>query len=179
MEQLKVGDAVITRDGEDAPIIWIGHRRIDLTRHPHPQQARPMRIAADALAEGVPRRDLLLSPDHALFIGGALIPAKALLNDRNIRQLAPKSVTYFHIDLAEHNVIFAENCAVETYLETGNRGAFANGTQALTLHPDFAQTLREQKSCAPFIDSGPTLEAAREQTMRRHYEMRRKGSSAF
>ena len=179
VEKLVVGDMVITRSGEDGPIIWIGRRRIDLTRHPHPEQARPIRISADALDDGVPRRDLLLSPDHALFINGALIPAKALLNDRNVVQLSPQTITYFHIELAAHNVIFAENCAVETYLETGNRGAFANAAGALTLHPDFAQTLREQKSCAPFTESGPILDAAREQTMRRHYEMRRKGSSAF
>ena len=172
VEDLAVGDTVITSTGDDAPIIWIGRRRIDLTRHPKPQKAQPIRIDAEAFGDGVPSRDLLLSPDHALFLGGVLIPAKELINNRNIQQLARRAVTYFHIELAEHAIIFAENCPVETYLETGNRSAFENGAGAITLHPDFAQTLREQQSCAPFTVSGPALAAAREATLRRYYEHR-------
>ncbi len=172
VEDLAVGDTVITSTGDDAPIIWIGRRRIDLTHHPKPEKAQPIRIDAEAFGDGVPSRDLLLSPDHALFIGGVLIPAKALINNRNIQQLSRRGVTYFHIELAEHAIIFAENCPVETYLDTGNRSAFENGAGVITLHPDFAQTRREQQSCAPFTVSGPALEAAREATLRRYYEQR-------
>ena len=172
VEHLAVGDTVITNTGDDAPIVWIGRRRIDLTRHPRPEKAQPIRIDAGTFGDGVPSRDLLLSPDHALFINDVLIPAKALINNRNIRQLDRPAVTYFHIELAEHSIIFAERTAVETYLETGNRGAFENGAGAIALHPDFAQTLREQQSCAPFTVSGPALEAAREAVLRHYYRDR-------
>jgi autotransporter passenger strand-loop-strand repeat protein len=169
VERLRTGDAVINRRGEDVPIIWIGRRRLNLERHQRPEQAQPVRIAADAFADGVPARDLVLSPDHALFLDGVLVPAKALINGRNVVQLRRQAVTYYHVELAEHDVIFAEGCAVESYLETGNRGAFENGGGAITLHPDFAQSRREAESCAPFTESGPVLEATAALLLRRHY----------
>ncbi len=127
MEKLVVGDTLITLDGEDAAIMWIGRRSIDLQRHPKPEKVQPIRIAADAFGQGAPSRDLILSPDHALFLEGHLVPAKALVNGADITQLQRKSVTYYHVELAKHSVIFADNLAVETYLETGNRGSFENG----------------------------------------------------
>jgi hypothetical protein len=130
---------------------------------------QPVRIAADSFAEGVPSRDLIVSPDHALFIDSVLIPAKALLNGRNVRQLNRQTVTYYHVELASHGVLFADGMAAESYLETGNRGAFENGTAALTLHPDFAQTLREARSCAPFTETGPIVEAVALRLLQRHY----------
>jgi hypothetical protein len=167
VEQLQIGDLVISRDGEDVPITWIGRRRIDLLRHPHPAQAQPVCIVADALDEGIPCRNLVVSPDHALFLGGHLIPAKALVNGASIYQLNRASVVYYHIELAAHGIIFAEHAAVESYLETGNRGAFENGGGATILHPDFGQALREAGSCAPFIESGPAFEEVRFRLSRR------------
>jgi hypothetical protein len=161
VEQLKAGDLVISQEGEDRPILWIGKRGIDLSRHPHPAQAQPIRIVADALTNGVPCRDLVVSPDHALFFDGHLIPAKALVNEVSIYQLNRAAVIYYHIELAEHGIIFAENAPVETYLETGNRGAFENGGGAISLHPNFGQAMREAGSCAPFIESGPVFEEVR------------------
>ncbi len=75
VEELRVGDAVrtIVRDGCQ-PAIWIGRRRIDCRRHPDPSKVRPVRIAAGAFGPGVPSSELLLSPDHAIFADGVLIP---------------------------------------------------------------------------------------------------------
>ena len=169
VEHLAAGDRVITHDGEDRPIVWLGRRRLDLARHVRPASVQPVCIAADSFAEGVPSRDLVVSPDHALFVDGVLIPAKALLNGRNVRQLNRLTVTYFHVELASHGVLFADGMAAESYLETGNRGAFENGTAALTLHPDFAQTMREARSCAPFTETGPIVEAVALRLLERHY----------
>ncbi len=166
VEDLAVGDEVITSTGQQ-PIKWIGHRRLDLARHKQPETARPIRFAAGCLADNIPSRDLFLSPDHALYLDGILVPAKALLNGASIRQIAVPSVTYYHIELADHAIIFAENTPAETYLETGNRGAFENAAGAITLHPDFAQTAREAKSCAPFIEAGPQVEAIRRRILDR------------
>jgi autotransporter passenger strand-loop-strand repeat protein len=169
VETLRVGDEVITQSGDDAKVKWIGRRRIDLTRHRRPREAQPIRISANAFADGVPVRDLLLSPDHALFFEDALIPVKALVNGRNVVQLSRPAVSYFHIELPQHDVIFAERCAVESYLETGNRGAFENAGVAITLHPDFAQTLREANCCHPFTETGPKVDLAARRLMERHY----------
>jgi hypothetical protein len=171
VEDLRVGEVVITHAGEDREIVWIGRRKLDLSRHPHPKEVQPVCIVADALGEGVPRRDLLVSPDHALFVDAHLIPAKALLNEANVYQLSRESVVYYHVELAEHAVIFAEGAAAESYLETGNRGAFENafenGGGALILHPDFAQAMREAESCAPFVETGSVVDAVRMRIVRR------------
>ncbi len=161
VERLAVGQRVITQAGEEAPIMWIGRRQLDLRRHVRPAAVQPVRVAADAFADGVPARDLVLSPDHALLLEGHLVPAKALVNGMNVTQLNRESVTYYHVELAAHDVIFAERLAVESYLETGNRGGFENGGTAMLLHPEFAQAMREAASCAPFTETGPVVAAAR------------------
>ncbi len=84
-----------------------------------------------------------------------------MINGHSIRQLAHRSVTYYHVELAHHAILLAEGCPAESYLETGNRGAFTNGETTLILHPDFAQTKRETQGCAPFIEFGPIVETVR------------------
>ncbi len=168
VENLTLNDHVILHGGGTAPIQWIGHRKLSLRRHPNPEQVRPIRVQAGAILDGIPRRDLVLSPDHALYLNGALIPAKALLNGSTIRQEAPAKITYFHIELANHSILYAEGTPTESYLETGNRHAFTNGSDShLTLHPNFAQTQRERESCAPFTESGPLVEAVRARILAR------------
>jgi hypothetical protein len=160
VEALRVGDYLVRHDGIVAPIVWIGRRRLDLRRHLRPETVRPIVIEAGAVCDGVPSRALMISPDHALYLSGHLVPAKALLNGVTIRQVRRREVTYFHVELAAHAVIYAEGCPVESYLETGNRGAFESGP-ALTLHPDFAQARREAAGCAPFAEAGSVVEALR------------------
>jgi hypothetical protein len=176
VQNLKIGDHVITRDGEDKPIIWIGQRMLNLRQHPRQETVQPIRIDAGAFNESTPNRDLVLSPDHALYLSGYLVPAKALVNGLNIVQLNRATVTYYHLELAEHEVIFADGMMVETYLESGNRGSFDNGGPAVTLHPDFAQGLRESGGCAPFAESGPVVQSYRDRAAARYQMMRKTGT---
>jgi len=166
VEALAVGDALETQDGSAAEIIWLGRRGIDLARHARPAAARPVLIAAGALGGGLPLRDLLVSPDHGMCLGDHLIPAKVLTNGASIRQIDCDTVTYYHIELASHAVIFAEGAAAESYLDTGNRGAFENAAGAIIAHPDFAQTRRVAMGCLPFAESGPAVEAARRRLLK-------------
>ncbi len=167
VEDLAVGDALERFDGAAAPIRWIGVRTLDLRRHPRPADVQPILIMGGALGSGLPWRDLVVSPDHAMYFQGHLIPAKALLNGFTIRQLKRTHVTYYHVELPSHAVIFAEGAAAESYLESGNRAAFENGGAPVTLHPDFANSLRLAKSCAPFVEDGPVVEAVRADILRR------------
>ncbi|MDE8344080.1 MAG: Hint domain-containing protein, partial [Acidocella sp.] len=173
VETLREGDMVITAAGEDAPIKWIGTRKLDLRRHAHPQKAQPVRITAGAISHNVPNRDLYLSPDHALYLHGHLIPAKALVNRLSVTQENWQSVSYYHIELDSHAVIFAEGTPVETYLETGNRDCFENANLPMALHPDFGQdfqAMREAQSCAPFLDDdGPIIRRIRTSMLDRAY----------
>ncbi|MGC9271986.1 Hint domain-containing protein [Acidiphilium sp.] len=160
VEALRVGDWLVLHGGGAAPIVWLGQRRLDLRRHARPAAVQPIVIEVGAICDGVPARALTVSPDHALYLDGHLVPAKALLNGVTIRQVSQPSVTYFHVELAVHAVIYAEGCPVESYLDTGNRAAFEHGG-ALTLHPDFAQDRREAEGCAPFAEAGAVVEALR------------------
>jgi hypothetical protein len=161
VQDLNVGETVITSGAEDRPIIWIGKRTIDLQHHPDPATVQPIRIAANALAENVPDRDLFVSPDHAIYIDGYLIPAKELLNRRNITQDRPDTVTYYHIELDKHAVIFAENAAVETYLDTGNRSCFADEGAGSMPPQELGNERRQQGSCARLLEPGNVLNGIR------------------
>lgn len=167
VEALRIGDTVVLANGGGAPVRWIGRRSLDITRHPRPEAVWPVLIQAGALADGVPCRDLLVSPDHAVWLERRLIPAKALRNGVTIRQIARSKITYYHIELDRHGVLLAEAAPCESYLETGNRGAFDNGGASLVLHPDFAQTFREAQGCAIFAETGPVVEVVRARLLAR------------
>ena len=161
VEALRLGDRVCTATGELRPVIWIGWRRTNIARHPDPASVRPVRVAAHALGQDRPCRDIWLSPDHALFIDGVLIPVRYLINDATIVQEHRDAITYWHVELDRHDVILAEGLACESYLDTGNRGAFTNGGSAIQMHPEFALAVWRKSACAPLILRGGELEAAR------------------
>jgi hypothetical protein len=70
--------------------------------------------------------------------------------------------SYFHIELLEHSVLFAEDLPTESYLDTGDRTKFSNGTKQSTLLPDFATRMWEAAGCAPLVVTGATLDAVRQ-----------------
>ncbi|HMH17780.1 MAG TPA: chorismate synthase [Burkholderiales bacterium] len=115
-----------------------------------------VRVAAGAVAPGIPARDLLLSPDHCLFIDGGLIPARLLVNGMTVvRDLDPRTICYHHIELERHGVLIAEGVAAESYLDTGNRAYFSHAGMAAMLHPEFEinANLRcwDTDACAPLM----------------------------
>lgn len=126
VENLSIGDHAITSRGEAKPIKWIGRRRF--TQGPSaqwPDSVHPVRVSRSALADNVPQADLYLSPMHALFIDGVLIPVKDLVNGTSIAYAMPEGaidIEYFHIELETHEVILAEGAPVETLLVTGEYG---------------------------------------------------------
>jgi hypothetical protein len=162
VEQLREGDSVVTMTSFGlSRIRWIGMRRVDVARHPRRFDVAPVRVRAHAFAEDRPHRDLLLSPDHAVFVDGVLIPARYLVNGATVVQDMTESVTYYHVELGRHDVILAEGLPAESYLDTGNRAAFANGGTTIHAHPDFARRVWQARSCAPLITGGAVLEGAR------------------
>ena len=173
VERLAIGARVLTAAGHAKPIRWIGHRRFDCDRHPQPELVWPVRIRAGAFGEDRPRRDLDLSPDHALWLPGTgddaanvLIPVKYLINGATIAQRKVAQTHYFHVELATHDILLAEGLPAESYLDTGNRAQFENGAAHLSLHPDFA-ALSWDYACAPLCVDGPAVAAARRHLLAR------------
>src|SRR5262249_3035686 len=102
VEALRPGDLVLTHgpDGRVArPVKWIGYRRIDIARHKQPMLVAPIRIRAGAVADAVPHRDLLVSPDHAIYIDGVLVCARVLVNGATIlRDEGFPEAAYYHVE---------------------------------------------------------------------------------
>jgi hypothetical protein len=121
----------------------------------------PVRVAAGAFGEKIPHRDLWLSPDHAVYVDGVLIPIRLLVNGETIKQEERNEVTYWHVELEQHDVILAEGLPCESYLDTGNRAAFANCHSIVQLHPELTSEIREARGCAPLVVAGDAIEAAR------------------
>lgn len=167
VERLRPGDQVVLAGGGASPVVWIGHRRVDCRRHPRPEMVWPVRICTGAFADQRPHRDLLLSPDHAVFVDGVLIPVRCLINGATVEQQQPESVMYWHVELERHDAILAEALPCESFLDTGNRSAFTSRGAAVQMHPDFAQRVWEAKSFAPLVVCGPRLDAAKRHLMAR------------
>ena len=166
VEHLRIGDIAVTASDEHRPIRWIGHRHVDLCRHPDPAAAQPVRVRAHAFGENRPVRDLLVSPGHSLCIdvvGEVLIPAMALINGTTIQQEDVDSVTYWHVEFDSHDILLAENMPAESYLEMGNRGFFAeNSVVDLDASPD-APVATHADFCRPFHANGALVWVVRAQ----------------
>lgn len=135
IESLAIGDMVLLHGGGAAPVRWVGVQTVS-TRFADPLRVQPIRIKAGALAEGVPSRDLLSSPDHAFLVGGVLVQAAALVNGVSImRETAmPEVFAYYHVELADHSLILAENTPAETFVDNVDRLAFDNWAEHEALY---------------------------------------------
>jgi hypothetical protein len=162
VEHLTVGmQAVTATSGASAPIIWIGHRTVDCRRHPKPLAVSPVRIRAGAFGPGVPSSDVLLSPDHAVFFNDVLIPVRLLVNGKSVVRETVDHITYYHVELERHDLLLAEGLPVESFLDTDNRSAFANGGGATQLYPDFASLMWDGHGYAPLVVTGAPVQAAK------------------
>jgi T5SS/PEP-CTERM-associated repeat protein len=160
VESIVEGDELITLLGGSGPVVWVGSRRVDCSRHPKPETVWPVCIAAGAFGENVPMRDLFVSPNHAIYVDGVLVPARLLINGSTVRQVEVTRVAYHHVELRQHDVVLAEGLPAETYLDTGDRAKFEGG-RVTRLFPDFSARIWEIEGCAPLVLTGPRLEKAR------------------
>jgi hypothetical protein len=167
VEDLQVGNRVVTYDGAVEPVVWIGQRAVHCARHPKPEMVWPVRIQRGAFGESAPVRDLYLSPDHAVFVNDVLVPVKLLINGTSITQVERDHVRYFHVELPCHAVILAEGLTVESYLDAGDRVNLVGG-ETIRLFPDFMSAptpetalVWETHGVAPLVMAGEALARAR------------------
>ena len=168
VEQLRQGDLIVTLVGLERvlqPIRWIGNRLLDLPVNATPRDGAPIRVRRNALGDGVPRRDVLLSHDHRLFVGGKLIPARLLVNSMTILpEFGLGSVHYFHVELEHHTILLAEDLPVESFLdEAGDRSFFTNAVGLSVMQPILSADLYVDVAalaCAPLVMTAVESEPA-------------------
>lgn len=141
VEELAVGDTVLTRDDGPQQIRWIGHATVRATG-----EFAPIRIKAGALHN---ENDLLVSPDHRLFIyqrsdalgagrNEVLVRARHLINGDTVVRADGGFVDYYQLLFDEHQIIYAEGIAAETML-------FDTRTRPV-LPPELSQKLAQSLS---------------------------------
>ena len=151
VENLLVGDLVLTRDGSFKPVVWIGKRGLqgrDLIRKPY---LRPVVIRANAFGENVPSQDVSVSPQHRVALSSiksdfmfgtrdVLVPAKNLVDGGSVYiDEGLEEIEYIHVMLEQHEVINSAGLWSEAlFLGGPTFDAMQRGTKAelLELFPD-------------------------------------------
>ena len=127
IRNLVPGDMILTRDNGPQAVLWTGHRRMSGARLYAMPHLRPIRFRAGAMGVGRPDEDLLVSPQHRMLVKGAaaqalfntaevLVAAEHLVNDGSITvDHALREVTYVHVLLARHNIVWANGLETESF----------------------------------------------------------------
>ena len=167
VEQLRIGDVAVTASGMRRPIRWIGRRHLCGGSNSLQHDQQPIRIRAGAFGQGLPTRDLRLSPGHPVLVGadekgegGHLVPVMCLINGTTIAREPASAVTYWHVELDAHDILLAEGLAAESYLDWGDRPFFTEGSDHALHNPDFVVPGLAAR-CRPVAVEGPVVEAER------------------
>ncbi|KQP91650.1 hypothetical protein ASF60_17470 [Methylobacterium sp. Leaf113] len=174
IEDLRLTDVAVTATGGHRSIRWIGQRDVRPDTYGDPSTQWPVRILAgafgrDGSGQAVPARDLRLSPGHPVLIGadagnagGVLTPIKNLIDGIAICREPVDRVTYWHVELDQHDILLAEGLPAESYFESGSRAWFGSDTvQGWWRDVDgIASPLPGR--CRPVAFDGPIVEAERD-----------------
>ena len=156
VEHLAAGDIVVTASGAPRPVRWVGRRSYAARFAATNPALRPVVFRQGSLGSGLPLRDLSVSPEHAMFVDGVLVPARLLVNDATIVQERSRGdVHYIHVELDSHDLLLAEGTASESFVDDGSRGMFHNAAEFHALYPDAAPD--QAAYCAPRVEDGPAL----------------------
>ncbi len=159
VQDLAIGDHVLTFSGAERPIVWVGKGKVLATRGRR-SAATPVIVRKGALAPNVPNQDMRLTKGHALYLDRVLIPVEELVNQRSIEwDDRAQEVEVFHIELETHDVLIANGAPAESYRDDGNRWLFQNaGTRQVRPSPP---------PYAPIVSSGPIVDTLWQQLLNR------------
>jgi len=153
VEDLCIGDLVVTLDQGLVPVRWIGRRDLSAQYLRHTPDLWPVRIAAGALGGGHPARDLVVSPEHRVVLAGPVVQlcigeyevltaARDLVGQPGITRFMPEGVAYIHVMFDAHHIIESDGAWTESFqpsnliLNAIDRGA---RDEILGLFPELAQ----------------------------------------
>lgn len=126
VELVQVGDRVLTRDSGYQTIRWVGQRTLSSHELAAKPNFNPVCIQAGALGDGLPARDMTVSPQHRMLVAGpraemlfgeaeVLVAAAHMVNDITIRQVRSQAVTYIHLLFDQHEIIRSDGAWTESF----------------------------------------------------------------
>ncbi|WP_408872763.1 Hint domain-containing protein [Gluconobacter roseus] len=142
VEDVRIGNQVVAFDWQNnqdvtRSVVWVGKARATVRPDlPDDEAGYPIRLLKNAIADGVPYKDMLITAEHCLFFDGKFVPARMLVNGRSIfYDKAITSYEYYHIETEQHSVITADGMLTESYLDTGNRRSFHQNGSVVAFTP--------------------------------------------
>lgn len=127
VEDLERGDDIETATNGFQPLRLKLTRTVSLDELINQPNLRPVRIGAGALGPDLPKRDLMVSPQHRMQVTSpiagrmfetdtVLVAATKLTRLNGISVQEPTdSVDYYHLVMDQHEVLFAEGAASESF----------------------------------------------------------------
>jgi hypothetical protein len=126
VEDLMVGDRVITRDTGIQEVLWIGRCDMPSEELVAKKHLRPVLIRQGALGNNLPERDMMVSPQHRVLIANdktilyfnepeVLISAKYLTDMEGINVVDVLHTTYIHLMFGQHEVILSDGIWTESF----------------------------------------------------------------
>ena len=163
VEAIRVGDAVRVLLGDGlAPVIWVGRREVDCTRHPQPRKVWPVRVAAGAFGPGRPHtRTVSVAGSRRLCRRGA-DPDQAP-DQRHHDRAGAGGPRYLppHRAGASTTCCWPRDCRRRVFWTCGTGRTTPNRPGPVRLYPDFSARMWEAFGCARLVVTGPELAAAR------------------
>ncbi|UWQ61144.1 Hint domain-containing protein [Leisingera caerulea] len=126
VEDLKAGDRVITRDNGIQEIRWIAARTLEGRDLAGASHLQPVLIRRGALGNGLPERDMMVSPNHRVLVANdktalyfedreVLVAAKHLTGLRGVDRVEVSKVTYIHFMFDQHEVVLSDGAWTESF----------------------------------------------------------------
>ncbi|MCF6231732.1 MAG: Hint domain-containing protein [Rhodobacteraceae bacterium] len=126
IEELQIGDRIITRDNGIQDIAWLGVRDMTGQELANAEHLNPVMIRQGALGNGLPERDMMLSPNHRVLVANdktalyfedreVLVAAKHLIGLDGVTRMDVPRVSYIHMMFAQHEVVLSDGSWSESF----------------------------------------------------------------
>ena len=126
VEDLQEGDRVITRDNGIQQIRWVGHKPLTWQQMEAAKHLKPVLIQAGSLGNGLPERDMLVSPNHRVLVANdrtalyfeereVLVSAKHLVDNKGVHRVDTMGTTYIHFMFDHHEVVLSDGAWTESF----------------------------------------------------------------
>ncbi|HFQ15689.1 MAG TPA: type I secretion protein, partial [Rhodobacteraceae bacterium] len=126
VEELREGDKVITRDNGIQEIRWVGEKKMGWKDFALAEHLKPVLIEAGALGNGLPERDILVSPNHRVLVANdrtalyfedreVLVAAKHLVDNKKVKKVDVMSTAYIHFMFDNHEVVLSNGAWTESF----------------------------------------------------------------